>query len=271
MNLRVFASSLVRRWWVVVIGLLAAGAVAVGLYSVVPVSYSAGATVVLLPPQSLYGSGGNPFLYLGGLSQAVDVLTRKLNADEVAGPIEDAHPGAEFAVSSDTSSSGPIVVISAVGETGAETMSMLDAALQATPAALEDLQFELAVTPDSLITVKTLALDDEPTIDSKSRMQAVVVAAGGIGVLTLILAAVIDSRLLARRARKDALAASAGATPTGPVRQSYVPALTTDLDPQPALPVTTAAPAPLDKKKTPPKQAPRGGTGSNTGTLTVKK
>lgn len=189
-----------------VIGLALSAAAAYNLYQLVPVSYTANASVVLLPPKTLFGEGGNPFLYLGGLNQAVDVLTRKVTSDEISKPIERANPDSEFEVVSDTSSSGPILVITGHGPTKSAAIAVMTDVLDVTAPALEELQTSLAVTPDSLITIDTLAVDEKPKIDQKNRLQAVLGAGGGGVVLTLLLAAFLDSRLLLRRARKTAKA-----------------------------------------------------------------
>ncbi|WP_411701295.1 hypothetical protein [Conyzicola sp.] len=220
MNLRDFVGSLARRWWVLVIGLALTAVAAVNVYQLVPVSYTASASVVLLPPKTLVGDVGNPFLYLGGLSQAVDVLVRKVAADEVSDPIERANPDSEFEIYSDTSSSGPIIVIFGQGPTKAATLDVVRDVLDATTPALQDMQTNLAVSPDSLITLDTLAVDKKPEIDQKNRLQAVLGVAGVGVVLTLLLAAVVDSLLLARRARRAAKAEQHDAEQNDPEQRS---------------------------------------------------
>ena len=207
MNLRDFVGSLARRWWVLVIGIALTATAAVNVYQLVPPTYTASASVVLLPPKTLVGDVGNPFLYLGGLSQAVDVLTRKVAAAEVSDPITRANPDSKFDIYSDTSSSGPIIVIFGEGPTEAAALDVVADVLAATPAALQDMQENLAVSSDSLITLDTLAVDEKPKVDQKSRIQAALGVAGVGLVLTLLLAAAVDSLLLARRSR---LAAKAG-------------------------------------------------------------
>jgi uncharacterized protein involved in exopolysaccharide biosynthesis len=204
MTLRDLVGSLGRRWWVVLLGLVATAAVAGGLYTAIPVSYTASASVVLLPPKTLYGEGGNPYLYLGGLSQAVDVLTGSLNSDAVSGPIQRENPRAEFAVGPDNTSSGPIIVIAVTAETRNAALAAMRDVLDAAPVVMQELQNDLAVTPESLISVRTLSIDRKPVVDQKVRLQSVLGAAGAGLVVTVLVTALVDSRLLLRRARKDA-------------------------------------------------------------------
>ena len=72
--------SLLRRWYIVVLGVILTVAGVYGAYTVTPVTYSATSTVVLLPPEKSVKDGDNPYLYLGGLGQALNVLVITMNS-----------------------------------------------------------------------------------------------------------------------------------------------------------------------------------------------
>jgi uncharacterized protein involved in exopolysaccharide biosynthesis len=233
MNLRDLLRGLARRWYVMVAGLLVTAAACVGLYTTVPLEHTASANVILLPPQTVYGEDGNPFLYLGGLSQAVDVLTRTLNAEEIRGVIEDDNPDVEFEIGADSSSTGPIVLITAKSADAAAAIEAMYDVLDATPGALESIQYGLSVPPNSLITVETLAADSKAETDEKNRLQAVIAAAAAGTVVSLLLTAFVDARLLARSARRSAAAntatsAAAKRNPEGPHLPSGAPTGSTE-------------------------------------------
>jgi len=234
MNLRDLTAILARRWLVVLGGLLVTAGLCAGLVTQVPVSYVARSSLVLLPPSLVVGEGGNPYLYLGGLGQALDVLIRKLNADEFTKPVEDAHPGSEFVVFADTSTSGPILVIEGTGATSADALAVMNDAARLTPDTLLTLQTSLAVPENALITITPVAVDEKPTIDAKNRIQAAGAAAAVGVVLTLLLAVRRDGRLAARypdgrrprRQRRD----PTHTAKDGPARQNGPAAARADTD-----------------------------------------
>jgi hypothetical protein len=201
LNLRDLLNSLARRWYVVLAGLLLTGGIAAGLYSVVPVSYISQASVVLLPPKSASDPQANPFLRLGGLSQAVDILTRTINSDAYSEPLVAENRGAIFTTAADTSTSGPIILIESRAPTPARATAMTEAVLAAVPDVLDQIQAKLSVSADFKIDVTTIAVDQKPKLDAKTRLQVVVgVAALGV-VLSVLLTGLIDGLALSRRRR----------------------------------------------------------------------
>ena len=111
MRLTETLKSLGRRWYVVVLGL----AVTLGMgYLVdikVPSTYQAEGSILLMPPDSTVGAAGNPYLYLGGLNQALDVLVRRASAIEVSGPILEKYPDSTYTVDPDRTIASPIVIV----------------------------------------------------------------------------------------------------------------------------------------------------------------
>lgn len=202
MYLRDLRRALLRRWYFVIVGLLMVAALGVVTYRVVPATYSASANVVLLPPDTSVAPGANPYLYLGGLTQALDVLTRSINADATSGPILDRHPGAEFEATTDAGS-GPILVVTATAPTAEATLAVLNEVLDAVPVSLVDLQQQLGVGRLSQITSLNLTVDQRATASGRGQIRAVVavVAIGGAGLVLLI--GLLDGLLLARKREQE--------------------------------------------------------------------
>jgi hypothetical protein len=203
MYLRDLSESLVRRWYLVLAGLVVVAGLGLLTYTQVPATYTARANVVLLPPESTVSPGGNPYLYLGGLNQALDVLTRKLDASSTRDPILAANPSGSFVVSPDTTTTGPILAVEASAPSPAGALSVLSAVLHAVPDALVALQEELGVAPSSQITSLTLTADESATTNGRSQLRVViaVVAVGLVG--TALLIGLIDGLLLTRDRERE--------------------------------------------------------------------
>jgi uncharacterized protein involved in exopolysaccharide biosynthesis len=199
--LRDLIAALLRRWRFVVAGVVITAIICTGLGFLIPASYVAKTSLVLLPPVSVVGAGGNPFLFLGGLGQALDVLTENLGSDTVRERIEDAHPGAKFAVSADTSTTGPILVIQATATSADEALAVTQEVAAQAPVSMASLQSKLSVPERSRITMAEVAVDAEPDVDQKNRIQSIV-AVAIVGLFaTLLLAGYRDSRIASRRSQ----------------------------------------------------------------------
>lgn len=202
MYLRDLKTSLFRRWYLVVVGLLIAGGLAYLTYQFVPATYQAKASVVLLPPKTTVGPGGNPYLQLGGLGQALDVLSRKLSSDAAHGVIQTTHPDSTYDATTDPTSSGPILIVSAEGKTPTASLETVRAVLDSVPAALRGLQTDLSVPDAAQITSMTLTADSQPKTNDKTRVQAVVAVAVVAVAGSLLLTGLTDGLLMGRRAKR---------------------------------------------------------------------
>jgi hypothetical protein len=199
MQLKELIKSLARRWYVVLAGIaLTAGTCAV-VYEKVPATYEASGSLVLMPPSATVGATGNPYLYLVGMSQALDVLTRRANAAEVRGPILENFPAMTYSVDADRSTSGAVVVVKVSSPSPGETMGGLKAALATVPATLKAMQDELSVPVFSRINLKTIVVAPESTMENKAQLQLIIVTAGAGVVGTVLVARMLDGMLLARR------------------------------------------------------------------------
>jgi hypothetical protein len=198
MYLRDLITSLGRRWYLVLVGLAATCGIAVLIFGAVPVSYDARASMVLLPPKNSVSEGGNPYLNLSGLGQALDILARRLDSDAVRTPIEDTIGGTFVAVP-DATTSGPILAIEGSGDSEKAALAMTKEVIAAVPVALTSLQTELNVPDFARITAMTITADTEATLNQRVRIQATLAAAGAGLAATILLTGFIDGRLMARR------------------------------------------------------------------------
>lgn len=203
MTLRELNSLIRRRWLIVLMGVLVTTGLCVGLVDKLPITYSAQTSLILLPPPSVVGDGGNPYLNLGGLGPAVDVLTRKLNTTEFSDPIQLRQPDSEYEALADGSTSGPILIITSTAPTEEGAIATMMDAIDAAPRALESLQASLSVPAPAQLTLASLSVDAIPTPDLKLRVQALgaLIAVGIVG--TLLLAGYRDGRIRVRRLRDE--------------------------------------------------------------------
>lgn len=202
MYLRDLMAGLRRRWYVVIAGLLLTAYGTWTVFSMVPLTYQARASVMLMPPDDTTPEGGNPFLNLSGMAPARDVLTRRVDADIVRLPIEDAFPDVEYVIYADSTTSGPMILAEVRDPDEAETMQVLDRLRTELRDELEQMQVDLGVPAVARIQLTEVAVDQEAEEDASTRLQLTVAAAGVGAVITVLLAGFIDGLVLGRRARR---------------------------------------------------------------------
>ena len=219
MYLHDLQAGLRRRWWCVLVGLLATAGLCYLALTFVPAEYEAKASVLLLPPRSTVGSEGNPYLVMGGLQPAADVLARALNDGQIHESLASPHGPADFVVERDAASSGPVLVVDVTGTDGVAAITMLDSVLAAMPDVLSNLQLDVSAPTDSLITLATVASDAEPVPSTKTQVRAVIVAGVGGLAATVFGTYMLDGLLVRRRQHRDerraAAASSAAPPPSG--------------------------------------------------------
>ena len=192
---------LLRRWYFVVIGVLLTACGALLLSSLVPPTHRATARVVLIPPSSVVSADGNPYLFLGGLEQALGVLTVKLSSDAASEQVLQAYPGGSYTAVKDAMSPGPIMLITAETESPDSTLQVLDAVLKIVPENLENMQDQLNIPDPSRITALTIVREDATTKVLQSQLRAVL-AGVALGLsMTVLLTGLLD-RMLTSRKRK---------------------------------------------------------------------
>jgi hypothetical protein len=194
---------LVRRWYVVLVGVLLTGAMALTASgSSSEAQYQSGATVVLIPSTTTAGEGGNPLLYLGDLVVARDALVRIMGSPVVTSEITEGEQGSSYSIQVDPDTPGPMMLVTATAASAEATLELRDRVLKQMPKQLRALQIEAGTPRSALITMLPLSKDDQAVGGGGSnKRRLLVVLVAGLG-LTVLAAGLIDAWLLARR-RQD--------------------------------------------------------------------
>ncbi|OMH23860.1 hypothetical protein BKD30_10845 [Tersicoccus phoenicis] len=198
MFVRDFISSCRRLWYVVLVGLAITAVATITVFGAIKPTYEAGASVVLIPPKVAVTVGDNPYLYLGGLDQAVGVLRVKVTSPEVAGALLDRYPGSALSIVQDTTTSGPIMAITATADDAGSAMQLLAGTVALMPKTLAELQTSLKVPAASTITMMELSRDSTAKSVDKQQLQATVLTAVVGTAATILITGLLD-RMLARR------------------------------------------------------------------------
>lgn len=198
MNIADTLRGLLRRWYVVVPGILLAVAGAIGAYTFIQPGYERTATQLLLPGEGTVPPGvTNPYLYLGGLTQGSDIVVRVMQGEDAAGKVIEDFPGTEVLVQRDPTVSGPVIQIIVNAQTDEAAAGALEALVAESAVVLEQLQDEQNVTNDDRMSISTLTHDTVSTLQQKTRLIMSAGVALGLVVLTLIVASLVDG--LSRR------------------------------------------------------------------------
>ncbi|MFJ4265385.1 hypothetical protein ACIPY1_02390 [Paenarthrobacter nicotinovorans] len=189
-----------------------------------------------MPSAHSVGQDGNPYLNLGGMGEALDILTRRLSSEEVRKQIATDFPNATYTAETDKGTSGAILLITATSPDPNDSLGTTQAVMKAAPTLLGQMQEALNVPETSRISTMTLLVDSKATPETKARTQILLIsAAGGVG-LTLIMVVLIDSLLKTRATRKahprgprQNQKTIMGLRPTRiPARPATIPALSSD-------------------------------------------
>lgn len=202
MRLTETLKSLGRRWYVVLLGLAITASAGMLISDKVPVTYAATGSILLMPPDETVGDRGNPYLYLGGLNTALDVLVRRANSIEVSGPLMELHPGSTYTVEPDRTTSSAIVLVTAEAGTSDAAFTLRDEAMATVMTTLDLMQDEANVENVMRLHGQDLVIDKKSVPKTKTRLQLILVAVGGGIVGTLLLAGVVDGWIIERRHRR---------------------------------------------------------------------
>ena len=203
MDFTAVIASLLRRWYLALGGLLVtAGLVAAALY-LVPPSYSATASVVLLPSQQSLQAGANPLLQLGGLDQPTSLAVAYLGGSDLHRRFGEMYPGATYTATVDTLGRGPLVDFTVDAPTADGALTALQGALAMLPQALNTLQDGVDAPAASRVRSAPLSVDTHATKVKGTTMRVAILAAGVGLALTLIGAVAFDSLIARRSARRS--------------------------------------------------------------------
>lgn len=202
MYLTELAQSLRRRWYLLLAVTVLAVVATTLIVSRLPATYRASASIVLVPPETTLGDTGNPYLFLGGLEQSVDVLSRDLGSEQVRDQMaEKGGSSASYTVTPDLTTSAPIVLVSTEASSADAADAMLDAVVAQVPVSLTRLQEALAVSGSAQITTQLIARSEKPRTVMSGRYRATVMVGGALLVGGVLFVAMVDGLLRRRRLR----------------------------------------------------------------------
>jgi hypothetical protein len=190
-------SALRRRWYVVLISILAAAGAGYSAWGTVPPQYERVGTQLLLPGLATIPEDANPYLYVGGLYQIADVIVRAIGPEDIA-EIAGENPGTEIVVERDQSA-GAVVVVTVTASSDAAAEASLDDMLVVTERTLGELQDEQRIPEDQRVSLSPLTQATESTVIQKTRMLITALVGGVLLVGGIGAAVLIDSLVRARR------------------------------------------------------------------------
>lgn len=224
MFVRDLISSAIRRWYLMLVCLALTVIAGYGAFSVVPPTYQATASVVLLPPDAVVAKGDNPYLYLGGLSEVLGVLQVTINSPQVATTLQKPYPRTQYLVSQDLGTTGPIMQIVTTGPDEKNVLHLLRAVMAEMPATLAKLQTRLDVSTHDQITAMVLAQDSRGTPSYKTPIRALVVVVGGSLAGSVLIIGWLDRLLLVRKTKRAEALESRAPADTLSISAQPVPA-----------------------------------------------
>lgn len=206
---------MVQRWYFTLIGLLITVTLCGLAALAVPVKYQAKAQILVLPPHTSVGTGGNPYLALGGLQAASDVLARAMSDGKTFQLLRSEGITGTYTVARDLTTSGPILLVAADDSTPEGALSTLNGILAQAAPRLAALQDDLNVPQSTRLTSDVFTQDTAASTQRKSQIRAVLVGFAGGVFVTIMLVSAADS-VLTRRRRRRAAAKPAEPTPDRP-------------------------------------------------------
>lgn len=207
MELGAFWAALLRRWYLTLVGV----AVAVGVTAIITINvgptYKAEGTLVLFPPTTTLKAGssletqGNPYLMLGGLNQARDIVIRTMNSGSAMARFSTNHPLATYQASPDFTTSGPIILLDVESRTSDGAVAGLKTAMDTVPVTLESLQAGLGLPATAEISSKVLTTDIKPEVVHSGQIRTGILVGVAVLATMFFLLGLVDGLLEARRRR----------------------------------------------------------------------
>ncbi len=197
--------SLRRRWYLVLaLAVLTVGATYL-VAQRVGETYEATGTVLVFPPSQTEGPTGemseeNPYLSLGGVNQARDVVVRALTSKAVGDAFGEDYPaGTTFEIVPDYTNSAPIILFTVEAATPDVATEALSSLIDRVPVELEKLQAGLDLPATQRVTSVVLTRDESPAPSTKAMIRAALMTMAALGGMGLLLIALVDGWLNGRR------------------------------------------------------------------------
>lgn len=212
-----FFAAVRRRWLLVLIGFLLTVGASGAAYVLSRPTYEITGTVVFLPPASSTDTGSpNPYLQLGGLRQAVDLVGVSLTDQSAQLELQQISKDVQFTAQADVQTNSPLLAIDVKDSSPETALRIRDILVSRVDVRLQAMQEAVSVAPKDQVTASVLTLDTEAVQVGRNRLRAAIVA-GVVGMtLTLVVATLWDSRqlrLLKTRTARTEQNGSNGAQP----------------------------------------------------------
>jgi hypothetical protein len=217
---------LVRRWYIVVIGLVITLGAVLAVNTLISPSYTASGSAVLSVPPNLpeKAASSNPYLAYGNLAVAAKVVASAMNQPSVVREMKAKGATGTFVVDLDPERSSPIIIVSSQAETSADAIRTVEVVIQGVQQLLADRQKGLGAPQNTWLTAASVVTPEEANKAVGSRLRAMS-AVGVLGLLgTLTLAFAIEGWAQGRKrdanrvgeAARTALALSTPLNPSAP-------------------------------------------------------
>lgn len=187
-----------RRWYILLIGLLLAGAAGWGTAVITPSQYTARGLVMLLPSALTTGQKGNPLLNLGGLELPARVLIAYYSSEPAQSDLEKFAPKAEVQVTMEESTRGPIIAVDVKDVTPDGAMRVLNHVTDSIPENLARIQTEVGTSKQAAIGSMPLVLDDEAKPDISQVVRLVLASVVATLALVFFVLFSVDGVILRR-------------------------------------------------------------------------
>ncbi len=193
-----------RRWYVVVVGLLATLGLGYVAAAASPPTYTARGLVLLVPSKAVTGHGGNPLLVMDGLTLPASILVAYYQGAAAQEQAAAVVPTASYEVSVDESTRGPVIAIDVTDPTARGAIAALDYLAGSVPDNLARLQREVDAPAESVVSAMPLTMDTDATADTSAATR-LRIAAIGVGLIaTMLLTAALDGVIGRRQRRRRA-------------------------------------------------------------------
>lgn len=195
-----------RRWLLVLVSALAAGAATWGVFQYVPPVQQSSAAVLFVPSLRQPGVEGptNPLLELGGsVGVIASVVQIAVTDDETAQELEGRGLVAEYEVVPDLGeNAGPVLLVTTEHKSREISTKTRDALVKMISDELRELQDARGVSSSLRVDTVTLTSSPQPEPVQKRRIQFATLAGGGTLTVLLLSIVLLDKRIVSRSGKQ---------------------------------------------------------------------
>ncbi|QEO15038.1 hypothetical protein FLP10_11885 [Agromyces intestinalis] len=206
MNLTESLRMLMRRWYLFFPAVILTMVLAFVVFFLVRPTYERNASLLLLPDSASIPEGGNPYLFMSGLSGVGDVVVRAANSQTFHDSITDEHPGTEVVIGRDQSTASPVIAISVESDDDDIAGVVLTTSIEHVTSTLNALQADEGISSDRRIVAVPLVADDTGVVVQRTRFM-ITAGVAAVGLLISILTPAIVEGMSRRRRRVGAAVA----------------------------------------------------------------